>query len=133
MRLPVEKAVSILQLLVEGCSVRSVERVTGVHRDTILNLLVVAGERCTRLLETRVKNIAVKDVEADEIWGFVSMKEKTKTTKGIDDVTVGDAYCFIAMERTTKLVLAWHLGRRSAYDTMLFTEKLDAATQAAFN
>jgi transposase-like protein/IS1 family transposase len=132
MRLPVEKAVSVLSLLVEGCSVRSVERVTGVHRDTILDLLVLAGDRCERLLENRIKNIAVKDVQADEVWGWVAMKEKTKKVKGIEDDRIGDAYCFIAIERETKLVLAWHLGRRSGEDTVVFTEKLNEATQGRF-
>jgi len=132
MRLSVEKAVMVLSLLVEGCSVRSVERVTGVHRDTILDLLVLVGSRCERLLETRIKNIAVKDVQADEVWGWVAMKEKTKKAKGIENDNIGDAYCFIAIERDTKLVLAWHLGRRSAEDTMIFTEKLNEATQGRF-
>ncbi|MEK6285533.1 MAG: hypothetical protein AABO57_07315 [Acidobacteriota bacterium] len=60
------------------------------------------------------------------------MKEKTKKIKGSDNPYVGDAYCFIAIERETKLVLAWHLGRRSAEDTMEFTEKLNEATQGHF-
>lgn len=132
MRLPVEKAISVLCLLVEGCSVRSIERVTGVHRDTILDLLVLVGARCERFLESRIRNVAVKDVQADEIWGFVAMKEKTKKAKDIEDDNIGDAYCFIAIERETKLVLAWHLGRRSAEDTMAFTEKLNDATQGRF-
>jgi transposase-like protein/IS1 family transposase len=132
MRLRVDEAISVISLLVEGCSIRSIERVTGVHRDTILDLLVLTGTRCERLLENRVRNIAVKDVQADEIWGFVAMKEKTKKAKGSDNPFVGDPYCFIAIERETKLILAWHLGRRSAEDTMNFTEKLNEATQGHF-
>lgn len=132
MRLPVEKAISVLSLLVEGCSLRSVERVTGVHRNTILDLLVLVGLRCERLFENRIKNIAVKDVQADEVRGWVAMKEKTKKAKGIENDNIGDAYCFIAIERETKLVLAWHLGRRSTEDTMLFTEKLNEATRGQF-
>src|ERR1700730_9644427 len=73
MRLAIEKAVSVLSLLVEGCSVRSVERVPRVPRDTSLDLLLLVGSRCERLLENRIKNIAVKDVQADEIWGWVGM------------------------------------------------------------
>ena len=71
MRLPLDRAVSILQLLLEGMSVRSVERVTGVHRDTILRLLVLAGERCERLMDEKLKSLDVRDVEVDEIWGYV--------------------------------------------------------------
>src|ERR1019366_7650207 len=62
--------------------------------------------------------LRVRDVECDEIWGWVGMKEKNKI---IDTDLLGDAYCFVGIERNTKLILAWHLGRRSAHDTQLFT------------
>ena len=50
MTVPLGKATLALQLLIEGTSVRSTERITGLHRDTILRLLVVAGERCEKAL-----------------------------------------------------------------------------------
>lgn len=57
------------KLLVEGCSVRTAERMTGIHRDSILKLLVVAGERCEALLESQIQAIPVKGVEADaKLW-----------------------------------------------------------------
>lgn len=126
---PAERATAIIGMLVEGVSVRSIERLTGVHRDTILRLLVLAGEHCERLLDHRIKDVPVKDVQCDEIWGFVGCKEKNK----IDSPpTSGDAYCFVAIERQNKLILSWHLGRRTARDTMRFTEKLEQATQGNF-
>jgi hypothetical protein len=70
-----------IQLLVEGRSVRTVERITGIHRDAILKLLVVAGELCEVLLNSQIRNVPVKDVQADEIWSFVGMKEKSKKTR----------------------------------------------------
>jgi transposase-like protein len=115
MRLPLDKAESILKLLVEGMSVRSVERVTGIHRDTILRLLVLAGERCQQMMDRKIASVTVKDVEADEIWGFVGKKEGHKSIE--DGADVGDAYCFVAMERNTKLVLAHHLGKRNKVAT----------------
>jgi IS1 family transposase len=57
------------------------------------------------------------------------MKEKNKI---IDTDLLGDAYCFVGIERNTKLILAWHLGRRSAHDTRLFMEKLREATDGRF-
>jgi IS1 family transposase/transposase-like protein len=126
---PSEKAILILKLFVEGVSVRSIERLTGVHRDTILNLLVLSGAQCERLLEDRVRQIPVRDVECDEIWGFVGCKEKRNVGS---DPLLGDAYCFVAVERNTKLVLTWHLGRRTARDTVAFTEKLNEATAGEF-
>jgi IS1 family transposase len=117
-----------LQLLLEGTSVRSAERITGAHRDTILDLMVRAGERCERFLEDRIQNVAVRDVQADEIWAYVKMKEKEKVRRDIEDDRLGDAYTFVGIERHTKLVLCWHLGRRSYDDTFAFTEKLYRAT-----
>lgn len=130
-RLPLAKALLCLQLLVEGSSIRSAERITGVHRDTILDLLVLAGERCEKLQRARVTGLKVSDVQADEIWGFVWCKEKTKNRLGLGD-EVGDAYCFVAIERNTKLVLCWHLGHRTVEDTEAFIEKLERATTGAF-
>lgn len=127
MRLPLDKAVSVLTLLLEGMSVRSVERVTGVHRDTILRLLVFAGDRCRRLMLRKIEHLDVRDVEADEIWGYVYKKEG-HIRPDESKAPVGDAYCFVAMERTTKLVLAFHLGRRSRVDTEAFLNKLRYAT-----
>jgi hypothetical protein len=76
MRLDFDKALAILQMFVEGMSVRSIERVTQVHRDTILRLLVLAGERCTALLDSRMRNVSAKHVQADEIWCYVGKKDK---------------------------------------------------------
>jgi transposase-like protein/IS1 family transposase len=127
MRLPLDKAVSVVSLLVEGMSVRSVERVTGVHRDTILRLLVFAGDRCRRLMQRKIEHLNVRDVEVDEIWGYV-FKKQGHIRPDESRAPVGDAYCFIGMERSTKLVLAFHLGRRNRVDTERFLGKLRYAT-----
>jgi IS1 family transposase len=132
MYLSLEKAVLCLQLLVEGNSLRSVERITGVNMHTLLDLLTLAGEKSERLLNEKIKGLAVRDVQADEMWGYVGCKEKTKKLQGKDDPTLGDAYTFVAIERHTKLVLAWHLGRRNVRDTVEFTEKINEATAGRF-
>lgn len=132
MRLPMDKALQVLRLLVEGVSIRSAERITGVEKKTILSLLERVGERCEMLLENLIRNVPVKDVQCDELWAFVQMKEKTKTRKALTTEKLGDAYCFVAIERSSKLILSWHLGRRSAPDTNIFISKLDQATQGEF-
>lgn len=130
MRLPVDKAVSVLQLLLEGMSVRSTERVTGVHRDTILRLLVLAGQRCQKLMAEKIKSVPVNDVEVDEIWGYVFKKEGHKWDSEKDNQQIGDAYCFVAMERNSKLVLTHYLGKRNAESTDQFIARLGLATDA---
>jgi IS1 family transposase len=94
-----------------------------------VNILVLAGERCERLLERTINRLPVRDVQCDEIWGYVGCKEKRNAN---GDPLRGDAYCFVAIERNTKLVLTWHLGRRTARDTVAFTEKVNEATSGQF-
>jgi IS1 family transposase len=125
-----EKASQIVRLLIEGMSVRSIERITEAHRDRILRVLQTVGEGCERMLEQTIRQIPVRDVQCDEMWGFVGCKEKNVTED--HPTTFGDAYCFVAIERSSKLVLAWHLGRRTARDTEFFTDKIDAATSGHF-
>jgi transposase-like protein/IS1 family transposase len=129
-RIPVERALLVLHLLCEGNSIRSIERITGTEKRTILRLLVEVGGGCERLLADLVKGVAVEDVQADEVWGYVRCKEGTKTRKKIEDPEAGDAYCWIGLERQSKLVLAWHLGRRTGWDAHDFMVKLAAATGA---
>jgi transposase-like protein/IS1 family transposase len=124
-----EEAASVLRLMMEGLSVRSIERLTGMHRDTILRVLVHAGAHCERLLHTTIRAIQVQYVQCDELWGFVGCKEKNNHEGRLDR---GDAYCFVGIERHSKLILAWHLGRRTAEDTEVFTEKLNQATSGRF-
>jgi transposase-like protein/IS1 family transposase len=132
MRIDMDKALKCLHLLVEGMSIRSTMRVTGTNRNTILDLLALVGGNCERLLAARLKSLPVNDVQVDEVWGFVGMKEKTRERFHEGQDEVGDAYCFIGLERNTKLVLAWHLGRRCKEDTIEFAHKLAAATTGQF-
>lgn len=72
MRISLDKAEMILKLMLEGMSIRSIQRITGAHQQTILDLLVMAGEKCERIMSAKIKDIPVRDVEADEIWGLRS-------------------------------------------------------------
>jgi transposase-like protein/IS1 family transposase len=133
MYLPMEKAELCLRLLVEGNSIRSTERISGVNRNTILDLLVLAGEKCERLLNEKIKGVPVRDVQADEMWGFVGMKQKTAYRLEKTSATTGDAWTYVAIERHSKLILAWHLcHHRSARETVEFTEKIYHATSGRF-
>jgi transposase-like protein/IS1 family transposase len=128
MTVPMDKALLALQLLIEGTSVRSTERITGIHRDAILRLLVLAGEKCERLMGRLIVNVPVKDVQADEMWGFVQKKEGHKRPEEARRETIADVYCFVAMERGSKLVLNFALGRRNQATTDIFIEGLRTAT-----
>ncbi len=127
MRIDMDKAVLCISLLTEGASIRSTERVAGIHRDTIMRLLRLAGGKCEAILGKHLQAVPVKDVQADELWCFVGMKEKTKARKQNTDPDMGDAYTFLAIERDSKLLLAHHVGRRTSEDANMFAAKLSAA------
>lgn len=131
-RVPAEKMNLALRMLLEGNSIRAVERLTGIFRDTIINNMVALGEKCKRFLERTINNVPVENVQVDEIWGFVFCKEKARHLKDYPEDGVGDAYCYTAIERGTKLLIAWHLGKRNVQDTYDFTNKLRRATTGNF-
>lgn len=133
MRLPFDRAVLVLSLLTEGMSIRAAERISGHHRDTIMRLLVIAGGKCERLLDETIQDVEVEDVQADELWSFLGMKEKTKARKGLDhDDELGDQYTFFAIERTSKLILTHQTGRRTWNNTEIFISKLTKATAGTY-
>jgi transposase-like protein/IS1 family transposase len=126
MRLSVEKATAILQLIVEGMSIRSIERFTQVHRDTILRLLLLAGERCQSLLRRKLQDITPKRVQCDELYCFVAKKEKRVGIEESDEV--GEQYVFIAMDADTKLVFSSLVGKRSPVNTYTFMRDVCSRT-----
>ena len=121
-----------LHLLCEGSAVRAIERITGTDKKTILRLLVQVGEGCERMLAETVKAVPVKDVQADELWTYIRCKQATRERRKITDPDAGDAYCYFGIERNSKLMLAWHLGRRNTWDAHDFMAKLSAATAGNF-
>lgn len=121
--LSVEKKVAVLAAMVEGNSIRSTERMTGVHRDTIMRLVVSAGENCGRLLNERMRSLPCRLVQADEIWTYVGKKEK-HVGYGDNPEVVGDQYVFVAMDSETKLVPCFRVGKRNAANTYYFVRDL---------
>ncbi len=129
MYLPIEKAEMVLRLLLEGNSVSSVERITEVHHTTILKLLVLAGEKCELIMAEKVRNVKVRDVEADEVWSFIQKKEKR--LRPDDDPSFGDCYVFVGIERHSKLVLNIAVGKRDQATTDVFVEGIRNATASS--
>jgi transposase-like protein/IS1 family transposase len=126
MRLSIEKAESILKLMLEGMSIRSIERITQVHRDTIMRLLLEAGEKCDGLLRRKLQNIAAKRIQCDELHCYVMKRERHTSLEESD--AVGEQYTFIAMDADTKLVFSWLTGKRSTANTYTFMRDVHART-----
>lgn len=82
--LKMEKKIQVLNCLIEGCSIRSTERMTGCHRDTITRLLIEVGNKCQTIMAAHVKDFHSKFIEVDEIWTFCKKKEKRCNTKNLN-------------------------------------------------
>lgn len=111
-----DEAVKVFTLLTEGMSVRAASRVTGIHKTTILSLLLTVGEKCASLFDARLQNLRPRYIQADEIWAFVQKKQKRMTAN--DPAERGDQYVWIALDSETKAVLNYYVGKRdelSAY------------------
>jgi len=118
MTVPEEQALLAIQLLVEGTSVRSAERITGLHRDTIIRLLLLAGERCIRLMDSRMRNLRCKRIQCDELWGFCGKKQRNVREDDLREL--GDAWVFVSIDAETKLIPAHTVGKRTLETTYAF-------------
>jgi IS1 family transposase len=115
-----EKKVLAISLLAEGSSIRAIERVTGIHRDTIMRLGVRVGEACKKIMDEKFRNIPSKHVQVDEIWGFIGAKRKNAPRVG----AYGDVWTFIALDSDSKLIPSFVVGKRDAYHARAFMDDL---------
>lgn len=109
-----DKQIAVVSALVEGCSIRSTERMTGVNRETIGTLLVRVGNGCADLLDRTMVNLDCDRLEIDELWAFVGKKQR-HVTKDDDKSRVGDTWTFVAVDAETKLVPSFLVGKRDAH------------------
>jgi IS1 family transposase len=121
--LDIERQCRVIAALVEGNSVRSIERMTGIHRDTIIRLMLRVGEGCANLMDRELRNLNCQRLQLDELWAFVGMKQK-RAAQLPERGEFGDAYTFVALDADTKLVPCFHVGRRTWADTEMFINDL---------
>ena len=119
-----EKQEAILSALVEGNSIRSTERMTQTHRDTIMRLLVSVGARCQQLLDERLRGFQCERLQVDEIWTFVRKKERRLGVLERLNPEIGDQYVFVALDAETKLIPAFLVGKRDGHTALLFMADL---------
>jgi IS1 family transposase len=113
-KLPVERRAQILSALVEGNSIRSVCRMTGIAKRTITRLLVETGLACFEYQDRVLRNLKCRRIQCDEIWSYIGCKQKNVTLARAAKGVVGDAWVWVAMDADTKLVLCWLVGKRDA-------------------
>lgn len=118
-----DKQIAVTAALAEGSSIRSVERMTGVHRDTIMRLGVKVGQGCAKLLDAKMRGLNSTSIQVDEIWGFVGKKDKN--LKLTDDPNqVGSVWTFCAIDSDSKIVPSYKIGKRDHFTANAFMEDL---------
>ena len=121
MQVNVDKAKLALRLLLEGSSIRSTERVTGIHRDTLCRLIVLFGTACRDFLDERMRGLKLTHLQFDEQWTFVGKKQARLTTE--EKATChdqGDVYLWTCIDEQTKLMPSFLVGKRSADNARRF-------------
>jgi IS1 family transposase len=121
-KLPLEKRVQILSMLVEGSSMRSISRVVGVSINTVTKLLAEAGEACLAYHDENVKGLNCKKIQCDEIWAFVYAKEKNVPENA--PTFAGDVWTWTSICADSKLICNWFVGGRDADIAKLLMDDL---------
>lgn len=119
-----EKQAIVIGALAEGNSIRSIERLSGIHRDTIMRLGVSVGERCYQILDQKMRGLKCSRIEVDEIWGFIGKKQRHASTQDRRAGT-GDVWTFLSIDPETKLMPSFLVAsRRDRYHAVTFMEDL---------
>jgi transposase-like protein len=113
-----EKKFQVVAMLCEGSSIRGIERITGVNRNTIMSLNLRVGEACKRIMDEKMRNLPSQQIEVDEIWGFIGAKRKNAARAG----AYGDVWTFIALDADTKLIPSFVVGKRDSYHARTFMD-----------
>jgi IS1 family transposase len=116
--LSTEKKLAVISALVEGNSIRSTSRMTGVDRNTINSLLLKTGERCSQIMDTHMRGLKCNYVQCDEIWTYVGKKDRRVRKE--DSPEMGSQWVFVAMDEETKLVPHYEVGKRTKQTTEEF-------------
>jgi IS1 family transposase len=122
--LPRDKQIEIIAALTEGMSIRSVERLTGIHRDTIMRLGARVGRGAAELHDRMFVGIRTGRIELDELWAYVGRRRRWHQEPGADGVVTGDMFTFIALASSARAIIAYHTGKRTSETTDLFVQDL---------
>src|SRR5712671_8098831 len=119
-KLAFEKKVAVVSMLAEGSSIRAIERITGVNQNTIMSLGRRVGDACKKIMDEKMRGLNCKNLEIDEIWGFIGAKQKNARRAG----AYGDVWTFIALDSDSKLIPSYVVGKRDAYHAKMFMDDL---------
>jgi IS1 family transposase len=122
--LSTEKRAAVVSALVEGCSIRSTVRMTGVAKNTIAKLSLELGAACARYQDEALRELSCKRLEIDEIWGFCYAKQKNVPEGKAGVFGYGDVWTFIGIDADTKLCPSFLVGSRDTGTAIAFCQDL---------
>ena len=126
-RLSHEQRCRVISCLIEGCSIRSTVRITGVAKKTVMRLLVEVGETCARYQDKVFEGLSCRRLQVDELWAFCYCKKKNVTPKiAAKNPHAGDVWLWLAIDAQTKLVPCWLIGPRDAGSATEFMQDLSS-------
>jgi IS1 family transposase len=117
-----DQQITVISALTEGCSIRATERLTSIHRDTIMRLGVRVGDGCATLHDELMQFVQVNRLELDELWSYVAKKQRK--VKPTDPADVGDQYVFIGIDANLKAIISYRVGKRDAENANAFLADL---------
>jgi IS1 family transposase len=123
-RLPLDLRAHVLSALVEGNSIRGTARIVGVDKKTVLRLLADVGDACDAYQDQAVRGLRAERIQCDEIWSFCHAKERNVPMEKRGEDGVGDMWTWTAIDADTKLIVTWHLGKRTRGDASQFVRDL---------
>jgi IS1 family transposase len=131
-KLPLEKRVQILNMLVEGSSMRSIERIVGVSINTVTKLLVDAGVACEAFHQQKVRGVKSQRVQCDEIWSFCYAKKRNAPEDKKLAGEAGDIWTWTALDADSKMILTWVVGDRKSGAANMFMQDLASRVEGRF-
>ncbi len=114
----------ILHLLCEGNSIRSVTRLTGASKNTVIKLLIDAGKACAAYHDANVKGLNSKRIQVDEIWSFTYAKQKNVAGAKAAPDGAGDTWTWTAIDADSKMIVSYFIGSRDGECAMWFIDDL---------
>jgi IS1 family transposase len=114
----------ILHLLCEGNSIRSVTRLTGASKNTVIKLMIDAGKVCAAYHDDNVRNVQSKRIQVDEIWSFTYAKQKNVARAVAAPEGAGDTWTWTAIDADSKMIVSYFIGGRDGECAMWFVDDL---------
>ncbi len=123
-KLSKEQRIRIIGALIEGNSIRSTVRMTGIAKNTVVKLLAEVGSICAEYQDKTLRNLNCKQIQCDEIWSYCYAKQKNVPKDKYGQFGYGDVWTWTALDPESKLIVSWYVGLRNAEHAKIFMNDL---------